>query len=67
VHGIESPDRLDKNLPNLPLLDIGSVLLMFENLLKHVSIFTELSNDTAELEITYHKELLRWSIKASRY
>lgn len=49
VHCVESPDRLDNDFPNLPLLDISSVLLVTQDLLEHVTVLTELHYDAKAL------------------
>ena len=57
VHCLQPSHRLNENLPNLPLLDVGLHLLVIANLLEHVAVVSQL-HDNAEALLVVQKRLL---------
>ena len=58
VHGLQSAQRLNQNLPNLPLFDVGLHLLVIANLLEHVAVVGQLHDDAEALVLVVEKRLL---------
>jgi len=45
VHGLQAPDRLNKNLPDLPFLDVRFDLFVVTNFLKYVAVVSQFHYD----------------------
>ena len=57
MHGLQFAQRLDHDLPNLPLFDVGLHLLVIANLLEHVAVVGQLHDDAEALVLVVKKRL----------
>ena len=69
MEDLKAPNDLDKYVPDFFFFDVSFSFLVVTNLLKHISIISIFHYKTIYkliyITVTYHKELLLSSIKAS--